>query len=435
MSYLIQGGHVIDPANERDEVADVLVDNGEIQRIAQQIDPAGHHVISANGLSVIPGLVDVHVHLRQPGREDAETILTGSRSAVKGGVTSLCCMPNTQPPIDNAGLVEYVLTEAEKANLARVYPIGAITQGLKGEHLTEIGELVEMGCVGLSDDGHSVTNAAVMRRAMEYSRRFDVPVVPHCEDTDLSEGGCMHEGLTSLRLGLRGIPAESESTIVSRDLELARSTGARIHIAHVSTAASAEHIRRAKADGVRVTAETCPHYLVLTDEACATYDTNFKMNPPLACAQDQQAVREALRDGTIDCIATDHAPHPLYAKERDFASAPFGVIGLETSLAVCYTELVLSGFLSIQDLILRMSTWPARAYSLPGGALGVGDTADLALVDLNRTWRVIATDLESKSRNSPFLGRDVSGMVMATMVGGELVFEASGMTAAAPAMR
>ncbi|MEZ4455951.1 MAG: dihydroorotase [Gemmatimonadales bacterium] len=422
--FLITGGRVIDPSRQTDGPADVLVVDGRIEAVGRNIpSPEGLRRIDAAGKVVAPGLVDVHVHLREPGQEHMETIATGAAAAVAGGFTAVCAMPNTDPVIDNQAAVGFVLRQAIRAGMARVHPIGCISVGQKGQQLAEFGEMVAAGAVAVSDDGRPVVSGQLMRTALEYAKVFGIPVADHCEDPTLAHGGAMHEGGVSTRLGLKGIPAAAEEIMVARDLLLAELTGGHIHLCHMSTAGSVELIRRAKEKGVRVTAEVTPHHLSLTHERCLDYDTNAKMNPPLRRAEDVQALRDGLRDGTIDCIATDHAPHHYDAKQREFDDAPNGVIGLETALGVAIRELVEPGLLSLPELLARMSTIPARTFHLGGGTLAVGAPADLLVFDAGRRWEVRAEDLHSKSANSPYLGETLTGQADLTVVGGRIVFE------------
>jgi len=369
-----------------------------------------------------PGLVDVHVHLREPGQEDLETIATGSASAVAGGFTSICAMPNTDPVCDNQGVVGFVIAQAQRAAKARVYPIGAVTLGQKGQQLAEFGELVGAGAVAVSDDGKPVATAHMMRTALEYAKTFGIPVADHCEDMSLATGGSMHEGIVSTRLGLKGIPAAAEEVMVARDILLAELTGGHVHLCHMSTRGSVELIRRAKERGLRVTAEACPHHFSLTHEACVGYNTNAKMNPPLREAADVEAIREGLKDGTIDCVATDHAPHHYDAKEREFDDAPNGIIGLETALGLSISELVGRGLLTLPQLLHRMSTAPARIFNLPGGTLLPGAPADLVVIDPTVKWTVQPETFCSKSRNTPFAGRELTGRAELTIVRGQVAF-------------
>jgi len=422
---LIRSGRLIDPESGRDEQADVLIRGGKIASVGKRIKkPEGTEVFDAKGLVVAPGLVDMHVHLREPGREDEETILSGVQAAVAGGFTAVACMPNTEPAIDTQETVRFVRQQAEGAP-ARVYPIGAVTRGRRGEELTEMADLTAAGAVAVSDDGCEVVNAGILRRALEYASMFDIPVISHCEDPMLSGTGVMHEGYLSTVLGLRGIPAVSEEIMVARDIRLAEFAGARLHIAHVSSAGSVDLIRMAKARGIRVTAEATPHHFTLTDEAVRGYDTNTKVNPPLRTAVDRQAIRDGLADGTIDCVASDHAPHSSEEKELEYDAAPFGMLGLETSLGLVLTELVATGVLSLTDAVARMSTNPRRILGLDGGVLRKGAPADLTIIDPKARWTVDRKAFRSRSRNTPFDGWELTGRAEATIVGGRIVFQRS----------
>ena len=420
---LLKGGRVIDPSRNADDVADVLLEDGRIAAVGRNIGvPDGAEVLDVRGRVVAPGLVDVHVHLREPGQEDLETIATGSASAVAGGFTSICAMPNTDPVCDNQGVVGFVIAQAQRAAKARVYPIGAVTLGQKGQQLAEFGELVGAGAVAVSDDGKPVATAHMMRTALEYAKTFGIPVADHCEDMSLATGGAMHEGIVSTRMGLKGIPAAAEEVMVARDILLAELTGGHVHLCHMSTRGSVELIRRAKERGIRVTAEACPHHFSLTHEACVGYNTNAKMNPPLREAEDVEAIREGLKDGTIDCVATDHAPHHYDAKEREFDDAPNGIIGLETALGLSITELVGRGLLTLPQLLYRMSTAPARIFNLPAGTLATGAPADLVVIDPGVKWTVRPETFLSKSRNTPFAGRELTGRAELTIVRGQVAF-------------
>jgi dihydroorotase len=365
----------------------------------------------------------VHVHLREPGQEHVETIATGARAAAAGGFTAVCAMPNTDPVTDNQAAVGFIVKQANDARAARVYPIGAITLGQKGQQLAEFGEMVGAGAVAVSDDGKPVNSSQMMRTALEYAQTFGIPVADHCEDHTLAAGGAMHEGIVATRLGLRGIPSAAEEIQVARDIILAELTGAHVHLCHMSTRGSISLIRWGKDRGVKVTAEATPHHFTLNHSACEGYNTNAKMNPPLREAEDVEAIREGLKDGTLDVIASDHAPHHYDAKDRDFDDAPNGIIGLETALALGITELVKRGTLTLPDLIRRMSTEPAKAFHLPGGTLKNGAPADLVIFDAEAHWVVEASSFRSKSRNSPFIGRQLVGRVERTYVGGEMVFK------------
>jgi dihydroorotase len=406
-------------------MADVLVLDGRVKDTGSGLGtPDGAEVLDATGLVVAPGFVDLHVHLREPGREDVETIATGARAAVAGGFTTVCAMPNTDPVTDNQAAVGFIISQARRAGTARVYPIGAVSLGQKGERLTEMGELVAAGAVAVSDDGRPVATAHLMRTALEYARSFGIPVIDHCEDRTLSNGGSMHEGLTSTRLGVKGIPRSAEDVIVARDIALAELTGGHVHLAHCSTEGTVRMVREAKAREVRVTAEVTPHHLALTDAACEGYNTNAKMNPPLRELRDLAALRQGLADGTIDCIATDHAPHHYDAKEAAFDDAPFGVVGLETALGVAITELVDPGVLTLPALVARLSTRPAELCGLEGGSLRAGARADVVVFDPGAEWTVEPERFFSRSRNTPFAGRRLKGLVRWTLVDGRVVHRA-----------
>ena len=423
-TILIRGGRIIDPSRGGDGIADLLLSGGRVEGVGHNI-PAGDGVtvVDATGKVVAPGLIDLHVHLREPGQEDIETVASGAMAAAAGGFSAVCAMPNTDPVTDNQAAVGFIVSQAQRAGKARVYPIGAVSLGQKGQQLAEFGELVGAGAVAVSDDGKPVVSSHLMRTALEYAKTFGIPVADHCEDPTLAQGGAMHEGLVSTRLGLKGIPAAAEEIMVARDIILAELTGGHVHLCHMSTRGSVELIRRAKDRGLRVTAEACPHHFSLTHERCEGYDTNAKMNPPLREAADREAIREALRDGTIDVIATDHAPHHYDAKEREFDDAPNGIIGLETALGLAITELVESGVLTLPELVRRMSTTPARLFNLPGGTLAVGAPADVVVFDPAVEWEVQPAAFFSRSRNTPFAGRRLRGRADLTVVRGEVVFE------------
>ena len=425
MNLLIRNGRLIDPAHRRDEITDVLIENGKISRIGKTLKSDGPksetQIIDGTDKWVLPGFVDIHVHLREPGFEYKETIKTGTEAAAAGGFTSICCMPNTNPVNDNQAVTGMIREKARREGLVHVFPIGAITKGSKGEELSEIGDLVEAGCVAITDDGKPVMNSAVMRRAMEYSLAFDLPVIDHCEDEHLMNGGVMNEGVVSMELGLQGIPAAAEEVMVARNLILAELTGARLHLAHVSTAGSVRLVREAKSRGVRVSAETCPHYFILTEEAVRGYNTCAKMNPPLRTVQDRDAIRQGLKDGTLDVIATDHAPHAEDEKNREFDLAPFGIVGLETALPLTL-RLVEEGVLSLEDAVAKLTVNPARVMRLNKGHLGIGADADLCLVDPEATWTVDPRRLRSKSNNTPFAGWRVKGLVAITIVDGRVAY-------------
>ena len=420
MNWLIRGARVIDPARMLDGGADILIAEGRIAKIERRLTAGrtkGVAVLDLPGHVVFPGLIDMHTHLREPGYEYKETIATGSAAAAGGGFTAVACMPNTNPVNDNRSVTEYILRRAGEANLVHVYPVAAITTGSQGKSLAEFWDLKEAGAVAISDDGRPVMDGALMRRALEYAHSLSLPVIAHCEDLSLSAGGAMHEGLAATELGLPGIPAAAEEVMVSRDLLLAEYTRTAVHIAHVSTAGAVRLIRDAKARGVRVTAETAPHYFTLTDEALRDYDVNAKVNPPLRERTDVEAVREGLRDGTIDAIASDHAPHAATDKEVEFEYAACGMIGLETSLALSL-RLVTDGVLSLAELAAKMSTRPAEILGVTGGTLVPGAPADLTVIDLKRSWTVNRAELRSRSRNTPFHGWELTGKAVLTMKGG-----------------
>ncbi|MDP9206355.1 MAG: dihydroorotase [Gemmatimonadota bacterium] len=420
---LLKGGKLIDPSQRLNKIGDLLIVDGQIAGVGGSITgPDDVDVISCDGLIVSPGFIDVHCHLREPGREDVETIATGARAAAAGGFTAVCAMPNTDPVTDNQAAVGFIVRQAQRAAAARVYPIGAISVGQEGKGLAEFGEMVGAGAVAVSDDGRPVASAQLMRTALEYARTFKIPVIDHCEEPTLSAGGSMNEGIVSAQLGLKGIPAEAEEIMVIRDILLARLTGGHVHLAHMSTKGSVELIRWGKERGIRVTAEVCPHHLSLTDESVRDYETNAKMNPPLRTAKDVEALREAVTDGTIDLIATDHAPHHYDEKEREFADAPNGIVGLETALAVVVTNLVGKGGLGFPDLIDRMACAPARVFNLPGGSLKKGGVADVTVFDPSERWKVDPSQFLSKGRNSPYTGMTLVGRATCTIVAGSVVY-------------
>jgi dihydroorotase len=417
---LIRQGRVIDPGRVNGP-ADLLIQNGKIAAVGRDLRaPAGASVLEAQGKWVLPGLVDLHVHLREPGFEYKETIKTGTAAAAAGGFTSVCCMPNTQPVNDTQSVTEFILDRARTEGLVHVFPIGAITKGSEGKELAEFADLKKAGCVAVSDDGRPVMNGLVMRRALEYARAFDLPVVDHCECLHLSEGGCVNEGLVSTELGLHGLPAAAEDVMVARNLELAALTGGRLHLAHLSTAGSVRLVRDAKARGVRVTAEACPHHFLLTEEAVREFNTHAKMNPPLRTRKDVEAIKGGLKDGTIDAIATDHAPHAAFEKEREFEYAPFGIVGLETALPLSLV-LVEEGVLTVEQLVAALTAAPARIFGLAKGTLATGADADVTVVDPDAQWTVDPDQFRSKGRNTPFGGWKVKGRVVTTIVGGKVV--------------
>jgi dihydroorotase len=426
---LLSGGRILDPSQQLDTTGDVLLSNGVVEAVGRlgEVRRDGNELetIDCAGRVISPGFVDVHCHLREPGREEVETIATGARAAAAGGFTAVCAMPNTDPVTDNQAAVGFILSQARRAAASRVYPIGAISIGEKGETLAEFGEMVGAGAVAVSDDGKPVVSAQLMRTALEYARTFGIPVADHCEEPTLAAGGAMNEGITSARLGLRGIPAEAEEIMAIRDMLLARLTGGHIHLCHMSTRGSVDLIRWGKERGINVTAEVCPHHLSLTEEAVEGYDTNAKMNPPLRTAADVEALQAAVKDGTIDVIATDHAPHHYDEKEREFADAPNGIIGLETALAVNLTWLVHSGIIGLPLLVERMSCAPARLFKLPGGTLRKGAIADVTVFDPDAVWTVDPTRFASKGRNTPYAGRELRGLVALTVVDGRVIHRRS----------
>jgi len=423
MSLLIKRGRVVDPASDTDEILDILIEDARIKRIDKDISSSSAEVIDASDKVVVPGLIDVHVHLREPGREDEETIQSGSRAAAKGGFTTICCMPNTDPAIDEPAVVESVYKQAQKRGVIEVLPIATITKGREGESLSEMIRLKRAGAVAFSDDGEWVANAHLMRRALEYAKMANVPIISHCEDKTLSQDGVMNEGYFSTILGLKGMPREAEEIALYRDLALGRMTGSHLHIAHVSTANSVRLIREAKQRGIKVTAEVCPHHLVLTDRQVVSFDTNTKVNPPLRDGEDVEALKEGLKDGTIDVIATDHAPHSLEEKELDYTLAPFGIIGLETALGLLVEELVEKNILSLVQLIAKLTISPARILGIDRGRISEGTKANLAIFDLKKRWKVKEEEFFSKSTNSPFIGWTLPALVEYTIVGGKVVYE------------
>jgi dihydroorotase len=417
---LIRGGRVVDPSQGIDRVDDVLVENGAVAAIGG--GGSAEETIDAGGLIVCPGLVDMHVHLREPGREEDETIATGARAAVAGGFTSIACIPNTEPPIDTQANVEFIHQKAARADACNVFVVACVSRNREGKELAEIGQLVEAGAVAFSDDGAPVSDAELMRRAFEYCRMFDKPILAHEEVLELSRGGVMNEGLVSLVLGLPGMPAAAEDVMIGRDIALAEVTGGRLHVMHVSTAGGVALMRAAKARGVRVTAEACPHHFTLTDESLRGFDSNFKMSPPLRTAADVDAIIAGLVDGTIDCIATDHAPHAREKKMLELDRAPFGILGLETAVGLAVTRLVVPGRIGWPRLVEAMSTLPARILGINRGTLRPGAIADITLIDPDRSWRVDVNAFQSKSVNSPFHGWTLQGRAVATIVGGRVKY-------------
>jgi len=425
MKLLIANGHLIDPAAPENTGMSVLIENGSVSAWLGPGEnvPEGCEVFDASGLLVAPGFIDMHVHLREPGQEHKETIASGCAAAVAGGWTSVCPMPNTTPVNDNAAITRYMIEQSERAGLANVFPIGAITKSSDGSELAEMGEMKAAGAVAVSDDGRPVPNSGIMRRAMQYARDFDLPVIDHCEDKSLSSGGVMHEGRVSLLLGLKGMPALAEEIDAVRDILLAKETGAHIHIAHVSTRGTIEAVRRAKNEGINVTCEVTPHHFTLTDRAVEGYDTNTKMSPPLRSEEHLEAIIEAVKDGTIDAIATDHAPHHADEKALEYDRAPFGITGLETAIGLAFNELVHKGVIGLERLVELHASNPAKIFRLEGrGTLTPGSIADITIIDPERKWTYSTADSRSKSRNTPFDGWEFTGKAVATLVGGKIVF-------------
>jgi len=422
MKLVIKSGRVIDPSQNLDGLVDVLIENGLIKAVEENINTEAAEVIDAKGKIVTPGLIDVHVHLREPGFEYKETIETGLRAAVAGGFTAVCCMANTQPVNDNQEVTRYIIKQAATYSLARVYPIGAISKKLEGKELAPIGELKEAGVVALSDDGNPIYNSGFLRRALEYAKYFGLPIISHAEDKNLAPDGVMNEGRVSTYLGLPGIPAVAEEIMVFRDIKLAELTDWHIHIAHVSSAGSVELIRQAKAKGIRITSETCPHYFTLTEEAVKDFNTNAKVSPPLRTSTDVEAIKQGLKDGTIDLIATDHAPHHPLEKETTFEDAPSGFIGLEAALPISL-KLVKEGILTWSELIAKMSCNPAQIFNLPGGSLKPGGVADVTIIDPEASYRIDVNQFYSKGHNCPFHGWQVGGKVVMTIVEGKVKYK------------
>jgi dihydroorotase len=420
---LIKNGRVIDPAARQDGVADVWIEDGVIQGVGVGLPTEGSDVIDATGLIVAPGFIDMHVHLREPGFEHAETIESGSRAAAAGGFTSVCPMPNTMPVNDNATVTSYMIEKARRYAIVNVWPIGAITKASAGEELAAIGSMKEAGAVAISDDGRPVMNARVMRRAMESARSLGMPVINHCEDLHLSAGGDMHEGAESVRLGLRGIPGCSEDVMVARDILLAELTGARYHVAHISSRHSVEMVKFAKSRGLAVTSEVTPHHLALADRDMKPYDSNYKMKPPLRAPRDVTAVLEGVKNGAIDAIATDHAPHAGSEKMQEFESCPFGILGLETAIGITLEQLVHPGAISVARMVELFTTGPARILGIDRGTLAKGAAADVTIFSLDREWTYDVNKSFSKSRNSPFDGKSFKGGPVATVVAGEVVWK------------
>lgn len=420
---ILSGGRIIDPSQNLDRVADLVIENGKIAAIVDCGSADDHDAVvrDVRGMIVTPGLIDIHVHLREPGFEYKEDIESGTRAAAAGGFTAVCCMPNTNPSIDAAAVVRQIIERAEQVGSARVYPIGALTRNMAGDQLAEIGDLKAAGACAISDDAFPIQNSETMRRGMEYCAQFGMVLMTHNEDQTLTQGGAMNEGYNATVMGLPGIPRVAEDIAVARNILLAELTGCKLHLLHMSTGRSVDILRKAKARGIPVTGETAPHYWATTDAACQGYNTNAKMNPPLRAAEDSEILKQGLVDGTIDCIATDHAPHAPYEKEQEFDRAPNGIIGLETSFSVTYTTLVKTGVLSLNDAIAKMSTVPARILGLPGGTLAAGSPADVSVFDLDAKWIVEAAKGKSKSRNTPFEGWELQGRAVFTVVGGRIV--------------
>jgi len=420
-SLLIKNGHVIDPVNNIDEKMDILVQDGEIAKLSKDIKGGDSEIIDAKDKYVCPGFIDMHVHLREPGREDKETIESGTKAAARGGFTCVLCMPNTQPPIDNEGIVEYVYKQAREKGSVKVYCAACITKGRAGKELTEMEMLARAGAIALTDDGGSVADTQIMRRAMEYSSMCNLRIIAHSEDPSLSTGGQMNEGYTSTVLGLKGIPAAAEELMVYRDISLSKLTGVPIHITHISTKGTVELIRNAKKSGIKVTCDTTPHYIALTEESLKTYDTNFKVNPPLRSKEDVVSIIEGLKDGTIDAIATDHAPHTDYEKDSEFNDAPCGMIGLETAVGICLNELVQKGVINISTLVSKFTKGPREILRISNGAILEGRDADITILDLDKEWIVDKKKFQSKARNTPFDTWKLKGAATMTIVAGKVV--------------
>lgn len=421
---LLKNGRVIDPKTGTDRVADILILENKIEKIEKGIKPEGTKVINAEGMIVAPGFIDLHCHLRDPGRPDEETIESGSRSALAGGFTTICCMPNTEPPIDNEGIVQYIYKEAERVGGCRIFPLGAVTKGRAGNEITEFGELIRAGVKGFSDDGNTITNPRVLRYALEYSKIFETVIFEHPLDESLSKDGIANEGITATRLGLAGSPSIAEEIIVARDLIIARFTGAKIHFCHISTKGAVELIRNAKREGVNVTCETCPHYFSFNDTVLETYNTNFKVNPPIRSEEDRRAIIEGLRDGTIDCIATDHAPHSRAEKELEFAAAPFGMIGFETALSLAIMNLINNEKFSWLMLLEKFTSQPAKIIKENSGVIKPGAIADIVVINPQISWSLTEDKIKSKSRNTPLINQKLTGRAEYVFVNGELKYQA-----------
>lgn len=421
MKTVITGGRVLDPSQSLDRIADVVIEEGKIAAFVEPNTVTGDvEKIDVAGKLVTPGLIDIHVHLREPGHEYKEDIESGTRAAAAGGFTTVCCMPNTNPSIDSTGVVRQIIERAAQVGSARVLPIGAATMAMQGDRLTEMADLKAAGVCAISDDAFPVQNSDTMRSVMEYCKMLGLVLMTHNEDKRLTERGAMNEGYTATVMGIPGIPRVAEDIAVARNILLAKLTGCHLHLLHISTAGTVELLRRAKADGIRVTGEACPHHWALTDAACEGYNTDAKMNPPLRTEEDCEAVKRGLWDGTIDCIVTDHAPHADYEKEMEFEAAPFGILGLETSFPLTYTNLVVTGILSLTDAIAKMTHIPAQILNLPNGAgtLNIGAVADITILDLDSTWTVDRNTVQSKSKNTPFHGQQLQGRAVMTLLGG-----------------
>lgn len=421
---MIKNGRVIDPKSKFDRIADILIEGNKIQKIDRNLRVDTAKIIDASGMIIGPGFIDLHCHLRDPGRTDEETIETGSKAAIAGGFTTICCMPNTEPPIDNEGIVNYILKEAERVNLCRIFPIGTITKKREGKEISEFGELVKAGVKGFSDDGNTVSDSRVLRYAMEYSKIFDIPIFEHPIDEYLSKGGVMNESEVSTRLGLSGSPAIAEEVIVARDLMLSKFTGAKLHLCHISTKGSVELIRMAKKEGIDVTCETCPHYFFFNDTVLETYNTNYKVNPPIRTELDRRAIIEGLRDGTIDCISTDHAPHTQAEKELEFALAPFGMIGFETALSMIIMQLINLEKFSWLEVLDKLTIKPAQILKERLGVIKEGGIADIVIINPNIKWVLSQENIKSKSKNTPFLNKELTGRAEYVIVNGEIKYKA-----------